>query len=111
MSFNRLVDRRIDAANPRTSDRALPSGALSVSFVLSSVLVSAAGFVVVAFWLNPLAFKLSPVAIAIILIYSLSKRFTFLCHLVLGAALALAPLGAWVAVRGELAWDDAVAPG
>jgi 4-hydroxybenzoate polyprenyltransferase len=102
MGFNRLVDRRIDAANPRTADRALPAGAVSARFVALFVLVAAALLVFAAWWLNPLAFALSPVALVVLLGYSYTKRFTALSHLVLGLALAGAPLGAWIAVRGDL---------
>ena len=103
MAFNRIADRHIDGRNPRTAERALPAGTLSVRFAVGAALLSLAGFVATAAWINPLALKLSPIAIAVVLGYSLTKRFTFLCHVVLGAALALAPVGAWVAVRGELA--------
>lgn len=102
MGFNRLVDRRIDAANPRTADRALPAGAVSPAFVATFVLVNVGLLVLAAWRLNPLALKLSPVAVLILLGYSYTKRFTALSHLVLGLALAGAPLGAWIAVRGSL---------
>ncbi len=108
MSFNRVVDRRFDGANPRTQNRALVTGSLSVPFVLLSILISLTAFVLVAAWLNPLALKLSPVAIFVILSYSLTKRFTRYCHMVLGIALAIAPLGAWVAVRGTLTWNPVI---
>jgi 4-hydroxybenzoate polyprenyltransferase len=100
MGFNRLVDRRIDAENPRTVDRALPAGEVSPAAVRLFVLASAALLVFAAWRLNPLALKLSPVALFIILGYSYTKRFTAFSHLVLGLALSGAPLGAWVAVRG-----------
>ncbi len=102
MSFNRLVDRRFDAQNPRTQDRAIPAGVLSARFVALATVVSLAGFVLTAAWINPLALRLSPVVILVLLGYSYTKRFTALCHFVLGIALGLAPLGAWVVVRGEL---------
>lgn len=108
MAFNRWADRHIDGANPRTRDRALPTGELSASFVLSTVLLASGGFVATAAWINPLAMKLSPVVLAVILTYSYSKRFTSLCHLILGAGLALAPIGAWVAVRGSLTSEGAI---
>ncbi|MDX1630381.1 MAG: UbiA-like polyprenyltransferase [Thermoanaerobaculia bacterium] len=108
MAFNRLVDRRLDAMNPRTADRALPAGRLSPRFVWGFVVVSSALLVVAAWQLNPLAFALSPLALAILFLYSFTKRFTVLCHLVLGAALAGAPLGAWIAVRGDLTWTPVV---
>jgi 4-hydroxybenzoate polyprenyltransferase len=103
MGFNRLVDRDIDAANPRTASRALPAGALTPGFVAGFVLAAAALLVVAAWRLNPLALALSPVALAVLFLYSYTKRFTALCHLVLGLALAGAPVGAWVAVRGDVA--------
>ena len=103
MSFNRLVDREIDAANPRTSDRALPAGAVSPAFVSVFVLASLAVFLLAAWRLNALTLKLSLVALPVLLGYSYTKRFTSLSHLVLGLALAGAPLGAWVAVRGSFA--------
>ncbi|MCI0652270.1 MAG: putative 4-hydroxybenzoate polyprenyltransferase [Planctomycetes bacterium] len=105
MAFNRLADRRFDAANPRTAARALPAGTLSVRFVAASVVLALVGFFLTAWWLNPLAFALAPAAAVVILGYSLAKRVTAYCHFFLGAALALAPLGAWVAVRGELALE------
>jgi 4-hydroxybenzoate polyprenyltransferase len=102
MGFNRLVDRRLDAANPRTAGRALPAGEVSSAFV-GLFVVASAGLLVLAAWrLNPLALRLSPLALAITLGYSFTKRFTWLCHLVLGLGLAGAPLGAWIAVRGDL---------
>ncbi len=101
MGFNRLADRHIDAENPRTADRALPAGKVSPAFVAGFVAVSA-GLLVLATWrLNPLTFKMSPVALVIVLGYSYSKRFTSWSHLVLGLALAGAPIGAWIGVRGE----------
>ena len=101
MAFNRWLDRSIDAANPRTADRAIPAGLLSPRFVLGTVVLSSAGFVGVAAMLGPLPLKLSPIALVVVLGYSAMKRISFLCHLALGAALALAPIGAWIAIRGE----------
>jgi 4-hydroxybenzoate polyprenyltransferase len=98
MAFNRLVDRDIDAANPRTRDREIPRGVLSVSFVRALVAVSCAVFVAGAWALGPLPLMLSPVALALALGYSYVKRFSALCHLVLGAAIAFAPGGAWIAM-------------
>jgi 4-hydroxybenzoate polyprenyltransferase len=98
MAFNRLVDRDIDAENPRTKDRELPRGALSVGFVRALVLASCAVFVVSAALLGRLPLYLSPVALALALGYSYVKRFSSLCHLVLGAAIAFAPGGAWIAL-------------
>jgi 4-hydroxybenzoate polyprenyltransferase len=98
MAFNRLIDRDIDAANPRTKDREIPRGALSVGFVRLLVLGSCAAFVGCAALLGPLPLYLSPVALALALGYSYVKRFSSLCHLVLGAAIAFAPGGAWIAL-------------
>ncbi len=103
MSFNRWADAEIDAANPRTAARAIPSGLLSKSFVGGAGLLSCLGFVAVAAWINSLAFALSPIAVAVLLGYSYSKRFTAFSHLILGLALGLSPVGAWIAVRGEIA--------
>jgi 4-hydroxybenzoate polyprenyltransferase len=100
MSHNRLADREIDAANPRTAARALPTGALSVGFVRLFLAASIVLFMGAAASLNRLAFLLSPVALALLFLYAYTKRFTALSHLVLGLCLALAPVGAWIAVRG-----------
>jgi 4-hydroxybenzoate polyprenyltransferase len=102
MSFNRLADVSIDAANPRTRTRALPAGALTRNFVTSFVIVSSAIFLLAAWQLNRLAFVLSPVALAVLLLYSYTKRWTRWSHLVLGFALGIAPAAAWIAVRGSL---------
>ena len=102
MAFNRLADASIDAANPRTQTRALPTGALSSAFVATFVVVSCALFVIAASQLNRLSFVLSPVALAILLLYSYTKRFTRWSHLVLGFAMGIAPSAAWIAVRGSL---------
>ena len=102
MAFNRLADADIDAANPRTASRALPAGLLSRRFVGLFVFVSATVLVFAAWRLNRLAFYLSPVALAILLLYSYTKRFTRWSHLVLGFALGVAPAAAWIAVRGSL---------
>jgi 4-hydroxybenzoate polyprenyltransferase len=102
MAFNRWADAAIDAANPRTSTRALPSGHLSPAFVVTFVLVSSAVFVLAASQLSRLALLLSPVALAVLLLYSYTKRFTRWSHLVLGFALGIAPTAAWIAVRGSL---------
>jgi len=103
MGFNRLVDRKIDAANPRTASRALPAGLVTPRWVALFVLASAAGLVLAAWQLNRLAFYLSPLALGILFLYSYTKRFTWASHLVLGLALSGAPLGAWIAVRGDVA--------
>jgi 4-hydroxybenzoate polyprenyltransferase len=103
MGFNRLADRRLDATNPRTAARALPAGQVSPLAVALFVAASAALLVVAAWRLNPLALALAPVALLVLLGYSYTKRFTWASHLVLGASLAGAPLGAWIAVRGDVA--------
>jgi 4-hydroxybenzoate polyprenyltransferase len=102
MAFNRLADRAIDAANPRTSMRAIPAGLLSAQFVAAFTVASSALFFLAAFMLNRLTLLLSPVALASVLLYSYTKRFTSLSHLALGWCLAIAPTGAWIAVRGAL---------
>src|SRR5437764_10372122 len=102
MAFNRIADREIDARNPRTKSRALPSGALSVKFVWAFTIISAALFFIAAAMLNRLTLILAPVALASILLYSYTKRWTFASHLILGWCLAIAPTGAWIAVRGAL---------
>jgi 4-hydroxybenzoate polyprenyltransferase len=102
MAFNRLADASIDAANPRTRTRALPAGQLSPFFVATFVAVSCAIFILAASQLNRLTLWLSPVALAVLLLYSYTKRFTRLSHLVLGFALGIAPAAAWIAVRGSL---------
>jgi 4-hydroxybenzoate polyprenyltransferase len=101
MGFNRLVDRHIDAHNPRTARRELPSGDMSVTAVALFVVLSSVVLVLASWQLNRLCLMLSPVALAIIFAYSYTKRFTWASHLVLGVALALAPLGAWIAVTGR----------
>jgi 4-hydroxybenzoate polyprenyltransferase len=101
MGFNRLADHAIDARNPRTAARELPAGAMSRGEVWLFVIVSAAALVLAAWRLNPLCLALSPVALFVIFGYSYTKRFTALSHAVLGLALAIAPVGAWIAVRGR----------
>ena len=102
MAFNRWADASIDAANPRTSTRALPAGHLTSGFVATFVIVSSAVFIFAASQLNRLALALSPVALAVLLLYSYTKRVTRWSHLVLGFALGIAPSAAWIAVRGSL---------
>jgi len=102
MAFNRWADAAIDAANPRTNARALPSGHLSPTFVVTFVIVSSLVFVLAASQLNRLSLELSPVALAVLLLYSYTKRLTRWSHLVLGFALGIAPSAAWIAVRGSL---------
>src|SRR5262245_51244790 len=100
MSFNRIVDRKFDAANPRTASRHLPTGEISLPNAVILWAISAAGLVAASFFLNSLCFWLSPLALAVICFYSLTKRFTDYTHVFLGLALALAPIGAWLAVKG-----------
>ena len=104
MAFNRLSDAEIDAANPRTAIRSIPAGRLSRAYATGFTLITATLFIVTAWAMNPLAFALSPLVLMILLGYSLTKRFTSLCHFVLGAALGLSPLGAWIAVTGSFDW-------
>ena len=100
MGFNRIVDRRFDAMNPRTADRALPAGSVTLRESWLMVVLSGALFFIACFMLNRLALQMAPFALALTLLYSLTKRFTWLCHVVLGLALAFSPLGGWVAVSG-----------
>ena len=100
MAFNRIVDRRFDALNPRTAGRHLPAGAISMTSAVSLCLLSGAGLVAASWALNPLCFALSPVALFFVCFYSLTKRFTDFTHVWLGIALAIAPIGAWLAVKG-----------
>ncbi len=100
MGFNRIVDRRFDAANPRTSNRALPAGEVSLAESWLMVIISGAIFFFACYQLNLLALQIAPFALGLTLLYSLTKRFTWLCHVVLGVALAFSPLGGWVAVSG-----------
>ncbi|MCA1580989.1 MAG: putative 4-hydroxybenzoate polyprenyltransferase [Acidobacteria bacterium] len=105
MAHNRLVDREIDAANPRTATRALPAGALSPAFVRTFLVVSTLLFLLAAAWLNRLTLLLAPVALGLLFLYSYTKRFTWASHFVLGLCLAIAPVGAWIAVRGSFALE------
>jgi len=100
MAFNRIVDRKFDALNPRTANRHLPAGVISLPSAISLCVLSAAGLVAASYFLNPLCFWLSPVALVVVCFYSLTKRFTDYTHVFLGIALALAPIGAWLAVKG-----------
>lgn len=102
MAFNRIADRNFDARNPRTATRALPAGLLSVGFVWAFTIISAAIFLLAAAMLNRLTLLLAPVALASVLLYSLTKRWTQFSHIVLGWCLSIAPTGAWIAVRGEI---------
>ncbi len=108
MAFNRIVDRRFDAMNPRTAQRHLVTGQIGLSSAVTLCLISAGGFLASTWALNPLCFWLSPIALILVCFYSLTKRFTDYTHLWLGIALGIAPLGAWLAVRGQF---DFLAPG
>jgi 4-hydroxybenzoate polyprenyltransferase len=101
MAFNRIVDRKFDALNPRTAGRHLPTGQISLLSAVTLCVLSGAGLVGVSYLLNSLCFYLSPVALIVICFYSLTKRFTDYTHVYLGLALALAPVGAWLAVKGS----------
>ena len=101
MGFNRYLDRHFDAKNPRTANREIPAGIISAKNALSFVIGSCILFVIATYFINPLCFYLSPVALFVILFYSYTKRFTYLCHLVLGVGLSLAPIGAYLAVTGN----------
>lgn len=102
MGFNRIVDRKFDQANPRTANRALPAGEVRLGEAWAMILCSGVLFFYACWNLNPLTLFLSPFALGLTLFYSLTKRFTSFCHLILGVALAFAPLGGWVAVQGSL---------
>jgi len=101
MAFNRFIDRHFDAKNPRTATREIPAGTISPTAALSLVFICTISFIVCTYFINQLCFYLSPVALIVVLGYSYTKRFTPLCHLVLGAGLALAPVGAYIAVTSE----------
>lgn len=105
MAFNRFIDRKIDSANPRTAKvREIPNGTIQPKFALLFVIVNCLLFVATTYFINSLCFYLSPVALVVVLGYSLTKRFTALCHLVLGLGLSLAPIGAYLAVTGKFDW-------
>ncbi len=105
MGLNRAIDARIDAQNPRTAERHIPAGKVSALeawvFIAASTLV----MLLAAWMLNPLCFFLAPVALGFFVLYALCKRFTFLAHVVLGICLAAAPVGAWIALRGDISWQ------
>lgn len=103
MAFNRFIDREIDIKNPRTAIREIPAGIIRAKSALLFVIINSALFIATTYFINDLTFKLSPVALLIILGYSLTKKFTALCHIVLGLGLSLAPIGAFLAVTGEFA--------
>ena len=100
MAFNRIVDRKFDALNPRTKNRHLPAGSISLFSAIFLCVLSGAGLIAASYFLNPLCFYLSPIALGLVCFYSLTKRFTDYTHVFLGLALALAPIGAWLAVKG-----------
>jgi 4-hydroxybenzoate polyprenyltransferase len=111
MAFNRLADHRIDADNPRTAGRALPAGRLDRGFAWLVTGLSAMVFVVAAAALNPLCLALAPLTLAVLLGYSFAKRFTAASHIWLGFALGMAPIGAWIAITGRIAWQPVVLAG
>jgi len=102
MAFNRLVDEKIDRENPRTRNRALPAGLVTRSYIIGFILFNSFLFIVAAYLLNQLSFLLSFPALALLFFYSYTKRFTSLCHLVLGTALSIAPAGGWIAISGYI---------
>jgi 4-hydroxybenzoate polyprenyltransferase len=104
MAFNRYLDRQFDAKNPRTAIREIPAGIISANSALRFTILSCILFILATWFINPLCFALSPVALFVILFYSYTKRFTPLCHLVLGLGLSLAPIGAFLAVTGQFAF-------
>ena len=108
MGMNRIIDRKFDALNPRTKNREIPKGVLKTGEAFIFTAVAFAVLLLAAYKLNPLCFKISPLVILVLFTYSYTKRFTWLCHIVLGLALALAPLGAWIAVRGT--FDPEILP-
>src|SRR4051794_8001966 len=104
MAFNRIVDRHFDKLNPRTASRHLPAGQITLFSAVLLCALSGLGLIGASYFLNPICFYLSPVALIVVCFYSLTKRFTDFTHLYLGIALALAPIGAWLAVRGGLSF-------
>jgi 4-hydroxybenzoate polyprenyltransferase len=105
MALNRLIDSRIDAANPRTAGREIPSGALSIAGVIAFCLVSLVVYLAAVWQLDPLVRWLSPIPVAAFVVYPYLKRFTWLCHIWLGAVDGLAPIGAWAAITGTIPWQ------
>lgn len=108
MGFNRYIDRDIDAKNARTVQREIPSGIITPQNALYFILINAALFVTITWFINPLCFYLSPVALLVVLGYSLTKRFTALCHFILGLGLSLAPVGAFLAITGRFDWEPII---
>ncbi len=105
MGLNRIIDRRIDAENPRTAGREIPSGKIKVTEAMVFVLISLMVFFFAAYMLNPLCLRLAPIAVFFFILYPYTKRFTWLSHVVLGVAISGAPLGAWIAIRGSIDVD------
>ncbi|MDB4655693.1 putative 4-hydroxybenzoate polyprenyltransferase [Flavobacteriales bacterium] len=101
MAFNRFIDRNIDEKNPRTAIREIPAGIINANAALWFVIINSVAFIITTYFINPLCLALSPVALAVVLGYSITKRFTALCHLILGLGLSLAPIGAYLAVVGR----------
>lgn len=108
MALNRMIDAAIDARNPRTANRAIPAGLLKIGEVLLFTIISFGLLIWAAAMLEPLSFYLLPVAVFMLVFYSFTKRFTWLCHVVLGLTIALAPLGGWVAVTNEIGWEAVI---
>lgn len=104
MAFNRFIDRKIDVQNARTAIREIPAGIVKPTSALIFVIINCLLFIITTYFINPLCFYLSPVALIVVLGYSLTKRFTSLCHLILGLGLSLAPIGAYLAVTGKFDW-------
>ncbi|MGE0568594.1 MAG: UbiA-like polyprenyltransferase [Bacteroidia bacterium] len=108
MAFNRYIDRAFDEKNPRTAVREIPSGVISAKAALGFTMFCAVAFIICTFFINEICFYLSPVALIVVLGYSFTKRFTPLCHLVLGVGLSLAPIGAYLALTGVFAWSPLI---
>lgn len=108
MGLNRIIDKSVDKKNPRTDKRAIPAGLLAVKEVLIFVIASFALLFLAAYHLEPICMKLMPIAVFLLVFYSYTKRFTWMCHLILGLTIALAPLGGWVAVTGEVTFTSLV---
>jgi len=104
MAFNRYIDRKIDEQNARTAIREIPAGAVKPQSALLFVVANCLLFIAATYFINPICFYLSPIALAVVLVYSFTKRFTALCHVILGIGLSLAPIGAYLAVTGKFAW-------
>lgn len=108
MALNRLIDRTIDKLNPRTANRAIPQGKLTIKEVVIFVIISLSIFIIATLQLSDLAIKLLPIALIILVLYSYTKRFTWTCHYILGGAIGLAPMGAWVAVTNEITYTSII---